>query len=404
MRRAYQLRTRKPRHNKVATAARRTTGWPKNKLPQEKRRRQPQRKRRLAPRKPSITTALAVLPTITETLAQIQPGPAKGVPAQRSRLQPEQAAILRSPLQRDEVEILPTGILYLPWVSVELRLQVALGAGGYRFMSVGEIGIEHSRTYDVVMQSWALEASFGVEWIELGRALGRARYYPNNPQIDRGDVVESAKSNAVKKIGKRLGIGLELKSPPWRRRYRDTYCLAVYVHVRKRHKTPDGEWHETTKREVHWRKHEEFGGEPFAGELGPASAVDARLIRDDTTIIIEPIAAPVSKAEANAAEAWKPRMHPPTDPDTPQVVEHIRFIKEGTANGRPWKLYEVTTTFENVAGIEGHAVEGHAVYGVFDEAMVTTLLQFHANRTPARMAWEPGKQEGTWRLTEVTPC
>ena len=360
--------------------------------------RPPQRRRHGPPRTPSITTALALRPTITETLAQIQPGPAKGVPAQRSRLQPEQAAILRSPLQRDEVEILPTGILYLPWVSVELRLQVALGAGGYRFVSLGEISVEHSRSYDVVMQSWALEASFGAEWIELGRALGRARYYPTNPQIDRGDVVESAKSNAVKKIGKRLGVGLELRSPQWRRRYRDTYCSAVYVNVRKRHKPPDGEWHETTKREVRWRKREEFGGEPFAEELGQASAVDARLIRDDTTIIIEPIAAPVSKAEANAAEASKPRMHPPADPDTAQIVEHIRFIREGETKGRQWKLYEVTTKFETVAGIEGHAV-----YGVFDEAMVTTLLQFHANHTPSRLAWEPGKQEGTWRLTEVTP-
>ena len=57
-------------------------------------------------------------------------------------------------------------------------------------------------------------------------------------------------------------------------------------------------------------------------------------------------------------------MHPPADPDTAQIVEHIRFIREGETKGRQWKLCEVTTKFENMAGIEGHAV-----YGLFDEAM-----------------------------------
>ena len=314
--------------------------------------------------------------TVTQVLARGQLAPLRKTTPQRSRLRPEQAAILRSPLSVNEVEILPKGHPYLPWVTVELRLDLALGVGGWRLMPAGPLVVERDQgsyksKYDVIMREWIVEGAFGETYVELARALGRHRYYHSNPQIDRGDSEESAKSNALTKSAKRLGVGLELRSRDWCKAFRDTYCVAIWRTITKRYKDGD-EWKSREKREIHWRKQEKYGGEPWPDEQGQASAIEAQVIRDDAAVVTEPIAQPRSKQETRASEEGQRSgtIAPPSDPDTPQRIVHVRHVKTGTTRGTEWKLYEATTEYAGSGGEVQQAVYGFLESQQFAETIL----------------------------------
>ncbi len=129
-----------------------------------------------------------------------------------------QQAILYAPVDEELIEIRPDGIVYLPWMEYVSRLRKALGMG-WQAVPQGMPKFKGNHIY------WGyylvIQGKFA------GYAIGEQEYQPSNRMMSYGDAVEGAKSNALMRLCKGIGIGLELwqKSftDSWKKKYAESY-------------------------------------------------------------------------------------------------------------------------------------------------------------------------------------
>lgn len=145
---------------------------------------------------------------------------------------PEIATILQAPLQSDSIEIKPDGLLYLPEIKYRRILNSAFGPGGWGLAPRGETYITPSN----ISREYAL--------ICHGRLVSVARgeqdYFD---QSKLATATEGAKSNALMRCCKDLGIASELWDPSFIREWKKEFCVEQFVE----HAT-------TKKRKKLWRR------------------------------------------------------------------------------------------------------------------------------------------------------
>ena len=132
---------------------------------------------------------------------------------------PEQIAVLTAPLEDDEVEIKPDGVVYFPEMAYRNRLRKAFGVGGWSLVPLHNPVVQEG----LVLQPWCLVA--------LGRfvaqATGAHQYNPSNRATDYGDSIEAAKSNALSRCCKDIGVAAEL----WNKTFILGWLKRMAVHV-----------------------------------------------------------------------------------------------------------------------------------------------------------------------------
>jgi hypothetical protein len=129
------------------------------------------------------------------------------------KLKPAQIDALRRPVEDREVEWKPLvkdgppAIPYLSHNGYRDRLDACFGLGGWGMVPVGM----PKEKDGVVFVPFALV----VDGIPRIYAWGEQSYHENNKQMTYGDALEGAKSNAILRCGKELGIAREM----WNRGY-----------------------------------------------------------------------------------------------------------------------------------------------------------------------------------------
>lgn len=130
----------------------------------------------------------------------------------------EQKKILFAPVNEEDVEIRPDGLIYLPWMEYVIRLRDAFD-GKWAIVPVGKAKMEN----DLLLQEY---------WLLLdgrlyGKAIGEQQYYKDNYTMSWGDALEGCKSNGLMRLCKGIGIGLELWKPTfiraWKKKYAEQY-------------------------------------------------------------------------------------------------------------------------------------------------------------------------------------
>lgn len=129
----------------------------------------------------------------------------------------EVSKTLLSPLKPDDVEIKPDGLLYLPEIKYRRILNSAFGPGGWGMAPLGEA----DSSQGMVSREWVL--------ICLGRFVATARgeqeyFRPSGVSTAN----EGAKSNALMRCCKDLGIASELWDPRFIRKFKSQYCVEVW--------------------------------------------------------------------------------------------------------------------------------------------------------------------------------
>lgn len=165
----------------------------------------------------------------------------------------EQDQVLRGPLDEErEVDILPSGELYMPHVFVRRRLNEAfMQQGGWKLRPMSKISIDPDT--HVMYREYALV----VAGVAVASAYGANKYQPDNKRMDFADSAEAVRSNALTRCAKDLGIGSECWERDWCDRWRDKYAVHVWVEAKDRQGN--------SKRDHHWRK---ISRKPFYGETG----------------------------------------------------------------------------------------------------------------------------------------
>lgn len=130
---------------------------------------------------------------------------------------PQIAQVLCEPIDKGDVEIKPDGLLYLPEIKYRRILNRAFGPGGWGLAPHGEPEI----TQNILSREWTL--------ICMGRFVSTARgeqefFKPTGvPTANEG-----AKSNALMRCCKDLGIASELWDPRYIRQFKAKYCVEVW--------------------------------------------------------------------------------------------------------------------------------------------------------------------------------
>ncbi|CVK90453.1 probable MGM101-mitochondrial genome maintenance protein [Fusarium mangiferae] len=131
---------------------------------------------------------------------------------------PEQSEILARPVDAEDVEVKPDGIIYLPEVKYRRRLNEAFGPMAWGMVHRGEVVIGNQ----IVTREYAL--------IVNGRIVSQSQGYNNyfSPESIPA-AIEGAKSNALMRCCKDLGIASELWDPVYIRWFKKHYIEEKWV-------------------------------------------------------------------------------------------------------------------------------------------------------------------------------
>ncbi|KAL1650286.1 hypothetical protein SLS58_001097 [Diplodia intermedia] len=128
------------------------------------------------------------------------------------------AAALLEPIQADDIEVKPDGIIYLPEIKYRRILNRAFGPGGWGLAPRGETIV----TGKTVTREYGLVA--GGRLVSIAR--GEQQYF--EPE-GIPTATEGCKSNALMRCCKDLGVASELWDPRFIRRFMKEYAKKVWV-------------------------------------------------------------------------------------------------------------------------------------------------------------------------------
>ncbi|EGE08226.1 mitochondrial genome maintenance protein [Trichophyton equinum CBS 127.97] len=130
----------------------------------------------------------------------------------------EAAAILLAPVEPDDVEIKPDGIVYLPEIKYRRILNKAFGPGGWGLVPRSESIV----TGKTVTREYALVAHGRLVSVSRGE---QDYFSPDGIPT----ATEGCKSNAMMRCCKDLGVASELWDPRWIRKFKANYAKDVFV-------------------------------------------------------------------------------------------------------------------------------------------------------------------------------
>lgn len=166
----------------------------------------------------------------------------------------EEAEMLLCEFPPEKIDILPTGEAYLTQVEYRRLLNAVFGPGawGLRRMTAPE------EIDGTIMVMYALVVRGAV----VAEAPGESDYQPSNPRQSKATAIESAKSNALMRCCKDLGIASQCWDKRWAEAFKDEFCIMVRCQdVRK----------------PQWRRKD---SKPFWNEIGPWDAQGSRQSHD----------------------------------------------------------------------------------------------------------------------------
>ncbi|XP_062501474.1 uncharacterized protein LOC134178612 [Corticium candelabrum] len=134
--------------------------------------------------------------------------------------------VLESSLKTDDIEIKPDGLIYLPEIKYRRVLNAAFGPGGWALMPRGE-SLQFQGEGDaghLVTREYALFCHGRF----VSQATGEHNYYPTRGGMTFGKACESAKSNALMRCCKDLGIASDLWDPQFVAKWKAANAAEVW--------------------------------------------------------------------------------------------------------------------------------------------------------------------------------
>lgn len=130
---------------------------------------------------------------------------------------PSESERLAEPIPDEDLDILPTGEVYASQVRYRRILNEVFGPGQWAMRPMSEPKIQ-DRT---VMRFFALY----VRGVFVSEAPGECDYQPNNPRMSYATALEAAKSNALTRCCKDLGIASECWDRRFTEKFKAEHCI-----------------------------------------------------------------------------------------------------------------------------------------------------------------------------------
>ena len=120
--------------------------------------------------------------------------------------------VLDEPLEDADVLIRPDGLVYLPWTYYAKKLNRAFGRLQWGIIPSGN-PVSKDVGYDNILVAWNFWLV--VKGIPIAFSVGETTYRTTNKSMSYTDACEGAKSSALARNCKQLGISLELWDKEW---------------------------------------------------------------------------------------------------------------------------------------------------------------------------------------------
>jgi len=261
--------------------------------------------------------------------------------------------VLAEPPDPRDVEIKPDGIVFLPGVAYRRILTRAFGAGGWSILPRSPARVMGN----IVVYHGAL--------VCLGRfvaeAVGECFYRENNPNMSYASCVEGAKTDALSRCCKDLGVATDMWDANWREEWKAKYAISYQS------KDRDG------KPKTMWKLKSRVSNphDLMAGAGGVAPSAD-------------PLRSPSASqpTESASSPGAAPADAPSSDtPDTGEAAspEALEAIK-GQLKRLGWKLGMMRIWFAERFGIETAQIDAVRILGRLTEMQAVTahlLLSAH---------------------------
>jgi hypothetical protein len=176
----------------------------------------------------------------------------------------KQEKTLFGPVKEEDIEIRPDGLIYLPWMEYVTRLKEAFGL---RWTLLPEgLPKTGSGGNSIMWGFWLV-----IDGKPYGFAIGEQAYYPENKTMSWSDACEGAKSNALMRLCKGIGISLELWRPSFIKKWKVKYAKQTVV--KNRHGEPETIWVKNEPEKSPEEKQKEKATMPKEGEIEEAEVV-----------------------------------------------------------------------------------------------------------------------------------
>lgn len=176
------------------------------------------------------TAEIALRPDVTKavTVREEPPQDVAMVPAPRDPYEgiasqpfpPKAQEVLGAKLLDEDIEIRPDdGMLYLPGVRYRLRLNEAFGLGGWGLRPKGEPKVNGNQVF-YTGQLYCLGRF-------VAEAMGEGKWISSNPKSSYGTALESAKTDALTRCCKDIGVASQLWDPSFTRRWKHDWAVNI---------------------------------------------------------------------------------------------------------------------------------------------------------------------------------
>ncbi len=195
-----------------------------------------------------MNTELAEREEVEQELAQVEPAKPlnvfEGISAEA--VSDEQRDILVGDLDPTDVEIRPDGIVYMPQIKYRRVLNETFKPGGWALMPHGKPNVISS----VMMREFGLY----VNGRFFASAIGEQEYFEDNPTMSYATAHEAAKSDAMVRCCKDLGIASCLWDESFRLEWKAKYATSAWYENEKTQKKKKLWWRKDRNREdaIRW--------------------------------------------------------------------------------------------------------------------------------------------------------
>ncbi len=179
----------------------------------------------------SVRPKVEVLPAIAPAAAvELSENPILGqLGFQPLALSAEAEAVLAEPVDPARVLVKPTGAVYYSHIEYTRWFNRAFGRGQWTMLPAArpkmvEIPQEGGEVKHLATQTFVL----CVHGKPIAQATAEQEYHPDNAEQTYGDVIEALNANALRRVAKRLGIGLELWDRSWGAAWQAEHCVQVW--------------------------------------------------------------------------------------------------------------------------------------------------------------------------------
>jgi len=152
-----------------------------------------------------------------------------------------ECSILLDPVEANDIEIRPDGMIYLPEIKYRRRLNKAYGPGGWALRPMSSFSLKDN----TIMRQFALYVMGNF----VSEAVGEQEYIESNPNMTYATAAEGCKSNAMMRCCKDLGIASELWDPNYIEKWKKEFAVKSWNDAKKKYY-----WRRKDREPFKWEK------------------------------------------------------------------------------------------------------------------------------------------------------